>query len=466
MKALRLIFILSLASCARSSGLSADKRSSSETRAVPIRATSSAKARVGGRVRHRLGGCRCGRDVPGLRLHRHGQRRRDSVQTFTRKEDVYLGVGPLTSPCQFAAFVGDGAYYFQVTDASGSKLLSTDTVSDRSVAVKSGVVALFGGGTTHPTGSHLTACGSLPVGPRARTPTPGRATRSTFVWLTPAFAFDGDPTQVDQVCGTGCFHGFHVDASLTAAFRVEDKPSCDDSFCVSGVAFSDLNGNGVRDSGEPGLDGIPVRVESASGLVLTGLTALGRILQHLRTRLGTVVSRDEPGSARVQPDRTDRRDGRFGFVARLCEGLRIRHRGLHGERSESDFPEPASAQRDRRCQVRRHQRRRHSRGWRASVGRCDDQPRTCGRSADSDDHDRGRWHVSLHQRDAGLLCLDRDGSQRVYPDGSSERRYRGDSRRRRKLARQCLRKLSRHSERKDHRPGLQRHQWKRCPGLW
>jgi hypothetical protein len=54
---------------------------------------------------------------------------------------------------------------------------------------------------------------------------------------------------------------------------VEDKASCDETFCVSGVAFNDSNGNGVRDSGEPGLDGVPVRVESASGLVLTGLTA-------------------------------------------------------------------------------------------------------------------------------------------------------------------------------------------------
>ncbi|HEX7139000.1 MAG TPA: SdrD B-like domain-containing protein, partial [Vicinamibacterales bacterium] len=120
--------------------------------------------------------------------------------------------------------------------------------------------------------SHLTACGSLPI---ALAPYSDAGPRDALyvIWLTPAFAFDGDPTLIDQVCGTGCFHGFHADASLTAAFRVEDKPSCDDSFCVSGVAFSDLNGNGVRDSGEPGLDGIPVRVESASGLILTGLTA-------------------------------------------------------------------------------------------------------------------------------------------------------------------------------------------------
>jgi SdrD B-like protein len=192
-------------------------------------------------------------------------------QVFTRRSDVFLGAGPLQTPCQFAAFVPDGNYYFQVTDASGARLLSTDPVAERSVVVVSGVIALFSGGT-HETGTHLTACGSLPVG---LSPFQDAGNRDALyiVWLTPAAAFDGSPSQVDQVCGTGCFHGFHTDASLTAAFRVEDKASCDPSFCASGVAFNDLNGNGVRDSGEPGLDGVPVRVESASGVVLTTVTA-------------------------------------------------------------------------------------------------------------------------------------------------------------------------------------------------
>jgi hypothetical protein len=270
MKALRLIFILSLAVCLGPGPLRGQTVGSE--RAAPVRATSSAKPRaVGGPVTDSAASAEAATFPVFGSIGTVGVDG-TPVQTFTRKEDVYLGVGPLTSPCQFAAFAGDGAYYFQVTDASGSKLLSTDTVADRSVAVKSGVVALFGGGTTHPTGSHLTACGSLPVG-LAPYADAGPRNALYIVWLTPAFAFDGDPNQVDQVCGTGCFHGFHVDSSLTAAFRVEDKPSCDESFCVSGVAFSDLNGNGVRDSGEPGLDGIPVRVESASGLVLTGLTA-------------------------------------------------------------------------------------------------------------------------------------------------------------------------------------------------
>ncbi|HEY6928897.1 MAG TPA: SdrD B-like domain-containing protein, partial [Thermoanaerobaculia bacterium] len=270
MKPLRFIFILSLGAWLGPSWL-CGQTVGSEARPTPIRATSSASPRVVGGPNTDSAAAASVATFPVFGSIGTVSADGTPVQTFARKENVYLGVGPLTSPCQFAAFVGDGAYYFQVTDASGSKLLSTDTVADRSVAVKSGVVALFGG-TAHPTGTHLTACGSLPV---ALAPYSDAGPRDGLyvLWLTPAFAFDGDPTLVDQVCGVGCFHGFHVDASLTAAFRVEDKPSCDDSFCVSGAAFSDLNGNGVRDSGEPGLDGIPVRVESASGLVLTGLTA-------------------------------------------------------------------------------------------------------------------------------------------------------------------------------------------------
>ena len=270
MKAIRFIFILSLAAYLGPGSLRG-QTVGSEARTVPIRATSSAKARAVGGSGTDSAAAAAAATFPVFGSIGTVGVDGTPLQTFTRKEDVYLGVGPLTSPCQFAAFVGDGDYYFQVTDASGSKLLSSDTVAERSVAVKSGVVALFGG-TTHPTGSHLTACGSLPVG-LAPFSDAGPRNALYVLWLTPAFAFDGDPIQVDQVCGTGCFHGFHVDSSLTAAFRVEDKPSCDESFCVSGVAFSDLNGNGVRDSGEPGLDGVPVRIQSASGLVLTALTA-------------------------------------------------------------------------------------------------------------------------------------------------------------------------------------------------
>ncbi len=191
-------------------------------------------------------------------------------QIFSHRDDVFVAAGPGSQPCQFAAYLPDGHYDFQVTDASGKTLLSTDPVSERSFTVSGGVIASYDG-TTHATGGR-TACGSLAI---ALSPynDAGGSDALYVVWVTNAAAFDGTPTQVDPVCGSGCFHGFSTDASLAAAFRVEDKASCDPSFCVSGFAFNDANGNGVRDSGEAGLDGVPVRVESAGGVILTTITA-------------------------------------------------------------------------------------------------------------------------------------------------------------------------------------------------
>ncbi len=192
------------------------------------------------------------------------------VPVFAHRQDVFFAVGPTAAPCQLAAFLPDGEYDFQVTDASGKTLLSTDPVSERGFTVAGGVISAAGG-TAHATGGP-TACGSLAI-QLAPYNDAGGSDALYVLWVTNAASFDGSPTQVDPVCGTGCFHGFHVDASLAAAFRVEDKASCDPSFCVSGFAFDDANGSGARDSGEAGLGGVPVRVQSAGGVVLTTVTA-------------------------------------------------------------------------------------------------------------------------------------------------------------------------------------------------
>jgi serine-aspartate repeat-containing protein C/D/E len=188
---------------------------------------------------------------------------------FAFRADVFLAAGPMSTPCQFAAYLTDGKYYFQVTDSTGRTLLSTDPVSERAFTVKGGVIASYDGTTHFVDGK--TACGSLLI---ELLPFNDAGSKHALyvVWVTPVSDFEGNPTQVDPVCGSGCFHGFHTDLSLTSSFRVEDKASCDPSFCVSGVAFNDSNGNGIRDPGEPGLDGVPIHVESAGGLVLTGLS--------------------------------------------------------------------------------------------------------------------------------------------------------------------------------------------------
>src|SRR5262249_37349140 len=187
-----------------------------------------------------------------------------------RKEDAFLVGGPATAPCFFPAYLADGKYYFQVTDSSGTRLLSTDVVAQRSVTVKGGVISSYDG-SAHGTDGK-TACGSLAVNLMPYGDA-GSQKAGYVAWLTPAANFDGSVTAVDNVCGAGCFHGFHADLSLQAAFRVEDKQSCEPTFCVSGTKFNDLNGNGVRDAGEAGLSGVTIRVAADNGMLISGLSA-------------------------------------------------------------------------------------------------------------------------------------------------------------------------------------------------
>ena len=189
---------------------------------------------------------------------------------FSYKRDVFFTAGPTATPCAATQFVNDGQYYFQVTDLSGTSLLSSDPVSERLITVHSGGLATYNG-LTHETGSGeisedvsggeeseaAPVCGALSVG-LAPFRDAGSREASYLLWLTPIARFSGDPTQIDPVCGDGCFHGFRPEFSVTAAFRVEDKRFCEDSFCVSGVKFEDPNGNVVRYSGEPGLTGVEI----------------------------------------------------------------------------------------------------------------------------------------------------------------------------------------------------------------
>ncbi len=206
---------------------------------------------------------------------------------FDDKSDVFFTAGPTATPCAATRFVNDGQYYFQVTDLSGTELLSSDPASERLVTVTHGVLATYDGHTHETDSGGLSEesssgeeaeaapvhgpCGALSVG-LAPFRDAGTREASYLLWLTPLARFSGDPSQIDPVCGEGCFHGFRPEFSLTAAFRVEDKRFCEDSFCVSGVKFEDRNGNGVRDSGEPGLAGIEIRADGESGVRLGGLT--------------------------------------------------------------------------------------------------------------------------------------------------------------------------------------------------
>lgn len=188
---------------------------------------------------------------------------------FSDRGDVFLAAGSAAAPCRAAEFLADGSYYFQVTDALGEELLSTDPVSERKVTVKNGVIFYYDG-TTH-TADGKTGCNSLSVSLSPYNDV-GDRKAAYLVWITPVTSFAGKPSDVGPVCGEGCFFGFQAELSLTAAFRVEDKRNCEPTFCVSGTVFSDANGDGVRQTSEAGLADVSVRVAGPGGVLLSGIS--------------------------------------------------------------------------------------------------------------------------------------------------------------------------------------------------
>jgi len=155
---------------------------------------------------------------------------------------VYLNGGPGLHAPPTAAGLPDGDYYFQVTDPSGKTLLSTDPVSNRSFRVTGGVITTYTGfgGPVHVTGTNLNDLPSAGItialansnctsqySDFLATPNNGDAYK---VWVTPVKSFVGAPSNVENSCGTGCFHGFVPSASKTDNFKVNGAVA---TFCLT-----------------------------------------------------------------------------------------------------------------------------------------------------------------------------------------------------------------------------------------
>ena len=155
---------------------------------------------------------------------------------YQSKCDVYLDGGPGQNAPQGAAGLPDGDYYFQVTDPSGKKLLSTDIVANRRFHVAGGIITAYtgAGGPPHPTGIDVDhgavtiqlANNTCPTD-FLDTPNNGGVYKA---WVTPVGDFKGDPTKVDNSCGNGCFHGFLPAASKTDNFKVKGAKVA--TFCL------------------------------------------------------------------------------------------------------------------------------------------------------------------------------------------------------------------------------------------
>ena len=176
---------------------------------------------------------------------------------FTAREDVHLTGGPFDSACTIGA-LADGEWNYQVTDAAGKTLLSGPP---RSLQVSGGVIVAADGPS-----SGTTACGSeiVALTPFDRAPDGAGNYR---VWLTPAADL-----QPGSSCGEFCFFGFLPVFSTTATFAVREDSRCRTTHCLSGIVFSDENGNGVRDAVEPGSPGVVVSATDGNGISATAVS--------------------------------------------------------------------------------------------------------------------------------------------------------------------------------------------------
>lgn len=145
-----------------------------------------------------------------------------NANVYDFKEDVYLNGGPRpNAPCT-AAGLPEGSYYFQVTDPSGSVLLSTDHIYYREVYVKGGLIVAHYG-NYHYTG--VGKCADLASGkinitvqlfPFMPTPNPGGEYKA---WMTKVGDYDMTMTK-------GSF-GFIPSKSKTDNFKVASSLDSD-----------------------------------------------------------------------------------------------------------------------------------------------------------------------------------------------------------------------------------------------
>lgn len=157
---------------------------------------------------------------------------------YDRKEDVYLNGGPQTCSAQG---LPDGQYYFQITDPSGSVLLS-------GYGPDNGVITVSGGFFTAYTGTHayntVIRCGVntvvVQLYPFDDTPNPGGEYK---VWLTPV---------ADYRPGEGVF-GFLPNRSKTDNFKVRPSGGGEEEprpVAIYGYKWYDTDTDGVWDEGE------------------------------------------------------------------------------------------------------------------------------------------------------------------------------------------------------------------------
>ncbi|HVE58514.1 MAG TPA: hypothetical protein VNB22_16900 [Pyrinomonadaceae bacterium] len=172
------------------------------------------------------------------------------VNIYDDDDDVYLNGGPQN---QNGNGLPNGTYYFQVTDPSGSSLLSTDAAECRQLLVSGGVISgATGPACKHPNGLLNSANNSMSVKLAPFSPTPN-AGGEYKVWLI-------RQASTTTVAEDGIHINFTSNNSKTDNFRIRDfcETHPDDQTCnenppdvfLSGHKFYDANANTLDDDNQ------------------------------------------------------------------------------------------------------------------------------------------------------------------------------------------------------------------------
>ncbi len=151
-----------------------------------------------------------------------------NANVYDNMLDVYLNGGPRPNLTCSAAGLPDGDYFFQVTDPSGSVLLSNDDVSNRRVTVLNGMITAYAGTHVQSTGQ----CGDITVQlfPYDPTPNPGGEYK---VWMTP----------VNSYPLNGGSFGFLPKYSKTDNFKViPPEVTCPEGYFFDGTSCVSIVG--------------------------------------------------------------------------------------------------------------------------------------------------------------------------------------------------------------------------------
>lgn len=225
---------------------------------------------------------------------------------YPDKESVYLNGGPQN---ENGPGLNPGVYYFQVTDPSGTVLLSTDDAVCRQLIVdETGHVAGATGVTPHANGIYNPANFNTPVQmiPFADTPNNGGEYK---VWLI-------GPVVIEHHNGgkNGPYDTCNVTISPTDAkvlvfdnsdaktdnFKIKAAvPPPDDNHPITlgGIKYYDLNANGILDTGEVGVTGFQIEV-------VFSLSDNTTIVKSATTNSSGAWSITSPGATELTPGTT------------------------------------------------------------------------------------------------------------------------------------------------------------------